>query len=649
MLLDEFLIKLVLKDEVSAKSATVSKTLKGLEEQGGKTSAGVEKLGKTAKATTASMGDLARGVASFLAVIGGTVAIKSFVSDMIDSSAALDRFSKNLGLSASEVTAWGNSVEELGGSAKGLQGSLATLSKAQTDLTMTGDSQLLPYFSLMGVAIADAGGHARKTTDILKDMAGYAEGKDRTTMHNMFGSMGLDEGTINLLLQGRNELELNLKRQKEYGDQIAKFSPEATKMQRALVDLKQQFTLLGLGLLQQATPALEKILGVFQRVGSWLQEHKAFVLDFFKAFAAGIAIVGTALGVAQLEDAPILLVIGAVAGLAAGIALLYDDYKTWEAGGKSLINWAQWKSEIDAAKAGMEELRKVATTAFDVIVTAARVSWDAIHGNWGALKNDLASGTKAGAKALGVSTGLDETHDQNAAKVDAFFRRIPAMAQSFWGGGTSPWANNKPQSISDQAKAQAQRVSKMTGIPADILWAQWAHETGNFSNRGAKELNNLAGVNVPGGHGQDYRKFKSMDEFGDYYAHLMRPSGYYPNASKAKNTDDFAAALKAGGYYSDTQAHYAAGLRKYDNQYLQGTPGAANALRGGSGTYLGQIQSAGSRGGPSSTSNDSSTTVTTTIATLNINAPTGNGHDIANAFSRGMNPIFTSYANGGMN
>jgi len=42
--------------------------------------------------------------------------------------------------------------------------------------------------------------------------------------------------------------------------------------------------------------------------------------------------------------------IGIITGLAIAIALLYDDYKTWKEGGKSLIDWAKWQPDIEQAK-----------------------------------------------------------------------------------------------------------------------------------------------------------------------------------------------------------------------------------------------------------------------------------------------------------
>lgn len=41
--------------------------------------------------------------------------------------------------------------------------------------------------------------------------------------------------------------------------------------------------------------------------------------------------------------------VGLITALAAGIALLWEDYKTWKEGGQSLIDWGKWKPEVDAA------------------------------------------------------------------------------------------------------------------------------------------------------------------------------------------------------------------------------------------------------------------------------------------------------------
>jgi hypothetical protein len=120
----------------------------------------------------------------------------------------------------------------------------------------------------------------------------------------------------------------------------------------------------------------------------------------------------------------------------------------------------------------------------------------------------------------------------------------------------------------DQARTLAARVGADLGIDPSIIYAQWAHETGNFSNRGSTSLNNLAGINVPGGRGQDYRSFGSLDQFGDYYEGLIRRK--YSSALGAKDVDQFALALKQGGYYGDSFANYDRGMRHFQGAYGNG-------------------------------------------------------------------------------
>lgn len=140
-----------------------------------------------------------------------------------------------------------------------------------------------------------------------------------------------------------------------------------------------------------------------------------------------------------------------------------------------------------------------------------------------------------------------------------------AQAQSVLGGTSAPASGGD---LVQRAMQLARRVGGDLGIPAHILFDQWAHETGDFKNAGALRLNNLAGVNVPGGTGKDYRSFESLDSFGDYFETLLRSNRY---ASKgvldAKNIDQYAAALKAGGYYSDSESNYAAGMHYRENEH----------------------------------------------------------------------------------
>jgi hypothetical protein len=94
--------------DLESKSPGAVASLDKIEKQGGKTEKSVGKISTTSKDTARSVEGLSRVVSSFLAIIGGTMAIKAFIADFVDTNAQLDRLSKNLGLSVSTISAWGN-------------------------------------------------------------------------------------------------------------------------------------------------------------------------------------------------------------------------------------------------------------------------------------------------------------------------------------------------------------------------------------------------------------------------------------------------------------------------------------------------------------------------------------------------------------
>lgn len=583
--------------DLEGKVPGVTDALKKIEKQGEKTEQSHQRITKAQKDNARATEDLSRVVKSFLAVIGGTMALKAFVSDFVNANAAIDRLSKNLGISVETISAWSNATQKMGGSAEGLQGTLDMLSRSQTQLMLTGQSSLIPYMSALGISLADLNGKARPVTDILLDLSDRFSRTDRVTANNMGRMMGLDQGTMNLLLQGRKELELEIERQKEQTAVTKAQAEEASKLQRSIVGVKQTFFALGRALLMDAAPSLEKLLALFQRFGNWVYENREFVADFLKVLAVGLAAIAVA-------TTPIDLTVVAVLALAAAIALLWQDYQTWKDGGDSFIDWGRWVDDIktvmkwiDAFVTKLEE----ASHKFD--------SWyQKVTGD--KFSTQVKSAVEAMLYGAGQAIGVKGLDDKNLH-------------------------SNNP--VANKAWILSGQVSKETGISRDLIFGQWAHETGNFTNRGATQLNNLAGINVPGGKGQDYRKFNSLEEFADYYSFLMRSNGKYAGIANAKTPEDFAARLKAGGYFSDSANNYANGIRNAETRFsLAGVPGAAanaaNAPQVGSGAPV--------------TTVDKSVKVQT--GDINIKTQATDAQGIAADMGRALDYLFTSQANTGL-
>jgi Phage tail lysozyme len=639
-IIESLVVKLGL-DTSELKSKTPEATKKLKEAEGS-----VKQFGDTSDSTNKKLGELAAGFGKLLAAVGGMYAIKSFAQNMIDSSAALDRFSKNINVNAGEITAWGNAAEQLGGSAKGVQSAMQLLSKAQTDIQQTGESSLTPYLNELGISLADVNGHALKSTDILRQLASAAEGKDRRTMANIFATMGFDEGTINLLLRGRNELELTLKRQKEYGEQAAKFAPEATKLQQSLVDIKQKFTLLGMSLLQSASPAIEKVLGMLEHFATWATSNKDNIADVLKVMAIGFAAIG-------LAFAPIDLAVVGVAALGVAIGLLWNDYKVWKEGGKSLINWGQWSKEINLAKAGIEELKRVAVTAFDAIKTAVKVGVDVVNKDWKAAKKDLAVGTVGMNKPWGIA-GPDEGHDQNAAKADRVVGKAVKLVKETVHSVTGQEAGFEVSQGKAGKATQAQLLAyymahgKSKQEAAALASNAWSESSGNPNAIG----DNGAAFGLLQWHGDRQAAFKKKYGFdirnatwqqqADFQMFELSSQGaeHRAGAHMAKATSAYdAAAIESRESQRPglTQAakDKAAAQRGQLAQLLAGTPGAT--------TMVAQAGSAPSS--PTKTTDDHRITIT---GDVNIQTQATDAPGIAQAFKQGMNGLLVGSAVAGL-
>jgi len=372
-IIDSLLVKLGL--DSSEFDAGKRKVDKGLKDTGGEADKTGAKFKKSGKDGADGFGNVAASAAKFLALIGGTMAVKRFIEQTVESSAALDRLSKNLQEGVSTVSAWSNSAELAGGSAEGLQGTLDMLSKSQTELQLTGQSQLIPYFSALGVSIADASGKARSGGDVLLDLSDRFSEMGRTTANNMGRMMGIDQGTMNLLLKGRKEVELMVARQKEYGAVTKQQAEESSRLKLAMTESKQSFEAFGRELLSTAMPALEGLFSMMKDFGAWMRENKEFVNAFLTIIAVGLGAIAAA-------TIPINLTVVAVLALAAAIVALWQDYQTWKRGGDSFIDWSKWEPGFTAAGKAIKWLKDLlgdmvyrAIAAADVLSAVFERDW----------------------------------------------------------------------------------------------------------------------------------------------------------------------------------------------------------------------------------------------------------------------------------
>lgn len=339
--------------------AKTGKSGKGLDKHAEKVKQNV----KQAKNLTEAMGKVAKGAAALFALVTGSNALDKLIRETAEANVQLDNLSRNIGMGRNSLQAWGGMAEMAGGSAEGMKGSLAELSMGITRLTTMGDTSIVPFFNAFGVALLNADGKARNLDSIMLDLSDRFSKMDRVQAYNLAKSMGLDDGTINTLLLGRAEMEKMLEMQRNLYRSGEKEIAVSRELTRSRAYLNQQWDALKNMIADALAPHLLRLVKLVSGFADYLMRNENTMKHVFEglAFVLGavlLPVLWSAVTALYAFIAPFALAAAAVAALGAAFVLLYDDYKTWAEGGKSLFDWGAFAGYIKTSKVSVDSLTK---------------------------------------------------------------------------------------------------------------------------------------------------------------------------------------------------------------------------------------------------------------------------------------------------
>ena len=182
--------------------------------------------------------ELQKSALKFFSVMAvGAAGFRAF-SNLISSGAHLSRLATNLGTSANSLHKWGQAVKQSGGTAAGLESTMRGLSAAMTEQQITGTSSIAGWLSVLGVSLVDAEGKAKKVEALMLDIGEAVQRKtsNRADQFNILQSMGIDEGSANLILKNRKEAEALIASQPGMSDAAAKKAQDINERWEALVE-----------------------------------------------------------------------------------------------------------------------------------------------------------------------------------------------------------------------------------------------------------------------------------------------------------------------------------------------------------------------------------------------------------------------------
>ncbi len=296
----------------------------------------------------------AKGVAAFAAVFSVTQLIAS-ARGIAEQSSALGVLSDVVGESSAEIVNWGRAVENMGGDAKAFEGSLRSLSGNLNDALINGPNAATDALAKMGVSGRDAQGNMRTVLEILPDLAREFSGLTRESAIARGKSLGLDEGTILLLMEGEKAVRALVARQRE----LNPVSDEQIENLRILNvkwnEFKNSLGDSSTEILSSLLPSLEKVEKGILVFVDLIRDNQDMIMTFFKG--AGMLLAALAIK-ALILASPFILAVAAVGALIFGIGLLPDALRSVGDFFTNMFEGAKAKASglFDRLKEGYQDL-----------------------------------------------------------------------------------------------------------------------------------------------------------------------------------------------------------------------------------------------------------------------------------------------------
>ncbi|GLQ96479.1 hypothetical protein [Dyella mobilis] len=307
---------------------------------------------KTATKTVMELG-LAAGATA--------VALGAAVAKMAEQLDGLYFASQRTKAAAENIKALGFAADQMGSSADAAQGSLENFAKFLA-INPNGENLVRSW----GIQTRDVNGQLRDTTQIMNDLGGLFRKLGPAQAYRRSEVLGIDYKTMLALMNGMDGFEDRYKQiLARYGLDTKKAAEQSHQFMLRMRDLRANADVLG-------TVIGTHLIGVFDELEyRWnsLDSTTQSNIESFGKWAAAIVA-----GAAVIAGGPVVW----IGALAAAIGLLWDDYRVWKEGGKSLIDWGKWKPEIDLAKAGIDLIGD----GLNNLVAIGKAAWPHMVGGW---------------------------------------------------------------------------------------------------------------------------------------------------------------------------------------------------------------------------------------------------------------------------
>lgn len=324
-------------------------------------------------------------------VKGSALSIVGFTTQIANGLDKIYWASQRTGASVQGIKALGYAASQTGASAESAMSSLEGLAGF-----MRSNPGAEGFLNRLGVQTRDASGKMRDTAAIFTGVGQKLNNMPYYRAKQYAQMLGIDENTLMAMRRGMGQLSseyaLTAKRIGFNAESAAKQSNIfMTSMRNLTMTLGQAKDKIGSNLAGGLTGSIDNFRR--QILDNW-PKIEAVITKIIKGilwagdaitrvlWRTGQAVEGVIAWFKKLNPATQQLIalfsgllvawrllntafmsspLGMITTLIIALGLLLDDYQTWKEGGKSLIDWGKWKTEIDQAVKMIGDLKKTVT------------------------------------------------------------------------------------------------------------------------------------------------------------------------------------------------------------------------------------------------------------------------------------------------
>jgi hypothetical protein len=237
------------------------------------------------------------GIAFGAAVVAAGTAAGYAIKQAIDQADQLNEISQKIGVPTDVLSGLNYAAKLAGVATEELQAGLVKLTKFQADAAQ-GSKENVRVFETLGIAVKDAGGNLRNTSDLFRDFAdvfaSLKDGPEKTALAvKVFGKAGAE--LIPLLNEGRSGLAAYAKELDDLGGTV---TPEAARQADEFNDnLDKLKTAVGGLALQAARELLPALIEITEQVVAFTKDGRDAAIiaeDIGTAFKVAAQFIGDA-------------------------------------------------------------------------------------------------------------------------------------------------------------------------------------------------------------------------------------------------------------------------------------------------------------------------------------------------------------------